>query len=188
MKVLVLADIDDLRWKGGAGAADAVLSCGDVADSVILGAAEAWGCAHIFAVKGNHDGAAPFPAPIVDVHLRVRALGGLTLGGFHGAWKYKPRGHFLYEQDDVARLLAGMPPVDVFLAHNSPRGIHDKDDLVHVGFDAFHDYIRRARPRLLLHGHHHRAVESLVEGTRILGVHGHTVVELGPGSAAPSPA
>jgi len=36
MRFLVLTDIDDLRWKRGAHEADAVLSCGDVADEAIL--------------------------------------------------------------------------------------------------------------------------------------------------------
>ena len=175
--VLVLADIDDLRWKGGAHEVDAVLSCGDVADEVILGAAEACGGVPVFAVKGNHDRNVPFAAPIRNVHLRVERLGGLTVGGFQGCWRYKPRGHYLYSQEEVALALERFPPVDVFLAHNSPRGTHDRDDMVHVGFDAFTAYIARARPRLLVHGHQHINRETQVGTTRVVGVHGHRVVE-----------
>jgi hypothetical protein len=40
MNLLILADIDDLHWKSGAGQADLVISCGDVADQVILKAAK----------------------------------------------------------------------------------------------------------------------------------------------------
>ena len=47
------------HWKHGAGQADLVVSCGDVADQVILEAAEAYSCKTIFAVKGNHDPAHP---------------------------------------------------------------------------------------------------------------------------------
>ena len=36
MKLLVLADIDDLGWRGGRGRADALLALGDMADTVIL--------------------------------------------------------------------------------------------------------------------------------------------------------
>jgi hypothetical protein len=42
MKMLVLADIDDLHWQGGIGRADVLLALGDMADTVILEAAEAW--------------------------------------------------------------------------------------------------------------------------------------------------
>ena len=42
MRILVIADIDDLRWKGGSGHADMLISCGDVSDPVILDAAAAF--------------------------------------------------------------------------------------------------------------------------------------------------
>ena len=178
MRFLVLADIDDLRWKGGAHRVDAVLSCGDVADEVILEAAEACGRPPVFAVKGNHDRHMPFAGSICDVHLQVRRLGELTIAGFQGCWAYKPRGHYLYGQLDVAYMLEHVPPVDVFVAHNSPAGIHDRPDQVHLGFDAFNAYIARARPRLFVHGHQHRALETRVGETRVISVQGHTTVEL----------
>lgn len=39
MPLLVIADIEDLRWKHGVGEADILLSCGDVSDHVIMEAA-----------------------------------------------------------------------------------------------------------------------------------------------------
>ena len=63
MKMLVLADIDDLDWRGERGRADVLLSLGDIADAVILQAAEAWQCPIVLAVKGDHDSDAPFPSP-----------------------------------------------------------------------------------------------------------------------------
>lgn len=49
--------------------------------------------------------------------LRAPRLG----GGANGSWRYNPRGHFLYEQDEVRGLVGAFPPVDMFLAHNSLR-------------------------------------------------------------------
>ena len=49
MRILALADINDFNWKHGAGQADLVVSSGDVADQVILEAAEAYSCKTIFA-------------------------------------------------------------------------------------------------------------------------------------------
>ncbi|MFW6164294.1 MAG: metallophosphoesterase family protein [Planctomycetota bacterium] len=178
MRCLVLADMDDLRWRGGRHEVDAVLACGDVADAAIVGAAEACGGVPALAVKGNHDRHIEFVAPIRDVHRRVERLGELTVGGFQGCWQYKPRGHYLYSQEEVAAALERFPPVDIFLAHNSPRGVHDRDDLVHIGFDAFAAYIARARPRLFLHGHQHVNRETQVGATRVVGVYGHRTVEL----------
>lgn len=178
MRLLVIADIDDLKWQGGSGNADLLISCGDISDPVILGAAEAYQCTRILAVKGNHDSQSPFPTPIVGLHLSVREHLGISFGGFNGSWKYKPRGHFLYEQDETTALLKDFPHVDVFISHNSPRGIHDKEDEIHTGFDALSEYIRRQKPKVLIHGHQHVDSETNVDGTRVIGVYGHRMVEI----------
>lgn len=178
MKILVLADIDDFHWHGPAGRADCLLALGDMADAVILEAASAWQCPAVFAVKGNHDGDALFPAPIVDLHLRTAELGGMSFGGLNGCWQYKPRGHFLYYQEEADAFLAGFPSVDIFISHNSPRGVHDRDDGVHTGFAALNSYIERAKPGLLLHGHQHLERETRVGETRVIGVYGWKAIEL----------
>jgi Icc-related predicted phosphoesterase len=178
VKFLVLADIDDFRWKHGPGRADAVLSCGDVPDAVISEAARAHGNPPVFAVKGNHDPFEEFLHPIVDLHLQIRECGGLRFGGLCGSWRYKPVGHYLYDQDEVDFLMAGFPEVDIFLSHNSPRGIHDRDDGVHIGFEALTAYIERTGPRLLVHGHQHLNQETQSGKTRIVGVHGYKMIEI----------
>ena len=178
MKILAIADIDALSWKGGSGQADLLISCGDVSDPVILAAAEAYQCSQIYAVKGNHDFPAPFPPPIIDLHLHIESCGGMAFGGFNGSWKYKSRGHYLYEQAEAMDLLKGFPSVDIFIAHNSPRGIHDKEDGIHAGFDALRSYIQSAKPRLLIHGHQHLNIETQFAETKVLGVYGHIVIEV----------
>jgi Icc-related predicted phosphoesterase len=178
MRLLILADIDDLHWRNGTGQADIVVALGDTAESLILEAAKAFGDRTILAVKGNHDAPAPFPEGITDLHLTTVQFGGLTFGGFNGSWKYKPRGHFLYEQSEATALIKQMPAVDVFVSHNSPRHIHDKEDETHYGFEALNVYITRHQPRLLLHGHQHVNQETNLGGTRIVGVYGHRIVEL----------
>jgi Icc-related predicted phosphoesterase len=70
------------------------------------------------------------------------------------------------------------PPVDVFVAHNSPRGIHDRDDDVHFGFEAFVAYIQRAKPRLFIHGHQHVNRQTQVRDTTVIGVYGFRRLEL----------
>ena len=178
MNLLVIADDDAFAKTPMNEHADVLISCGDMADPVILKAAQATQCSRIFAVKGNHDGAAPFPPPILDLHLRTETFGGLTFGGFRGSWKYKPRGHFLYEQDEVKSLLAAFPPVDVFVAHNSPRHIHDRDDEVHLGFEAFVGYIQRVQPQYFFHGHQHINKETKIGKTRVIGVFGLNKFEI----------
>ena len=178
MNILILADIDDLRWTAGTGKVDLVLALGDTVDCLILEAAAAYQCNRIYAVKGNHDPATPFPKPIVDLDIQTVEFGGLTFGGLSGSWKYKPAGHFLYEQEEVDDLLAGFPKVDVFISHNSPLSIHDKPDGIHTGFSALLAYVQRQQPHLLIHGHQHRNIETMVGRTRVLGVYGHQVIEI----------
>lgn len=178
MRVLVLADIDDLHWRGGTGQVDLILSLGDVADGLIVEAAKAYGSPPVFAVKGNHDAPTPFPEGITDLHLRTVEFGGLTFGGLNGSWKYKPRGHFLYEQNEATSLLKDFPRVDVFVSHNSPRHIHDREDETHFGFETLNSFIAKHRPRLLLHGHQHINRETMVGPTRVIGVYGHTILEI----------
>jgi len=177
MKFLVLADMDDLWWEHGEGQADVLIACGDLSDDVIRGAAEDFHCKRIFAVKGNHDGIESFPSPIHDLHLNVVEYGGLTFGGLNGSWKYKPRGPFLYEQEEIAAALASFPPVDVFVSHNSPRGIHDKEDGAHYGFDGLLAYIERAKPKLVFHGHQHANMETQIGPTRVIGVYGNRLID-----------
>ena len=153
--------------------ADVLVACGDLADSTILQISKTTKCSWICAVKGNHDSSATFQPPIVDLHLAVHEHNGLRFGGFNGSWKYKPRGHYLYDQSEVQHLLRDFPEVDVFVSHNSPRHVHDRDDEVHFGFEAYLDYIQRVQPRLFLHGHQHVNQETLLGRTRVLGVYGH---------------
>lgn len=178
MNLLILADMDDLHWRGGDGNADAIVACGDLSDSLILEAASAYRCERIMAVKGNHDSAGPFPSPIVDLHLKTVEVDGMVFGGLNGSWKYKQRGHYLYEQDEAGRMLAGFPGVDVLVCHNSPLGIHDKPDEIHTGFDALREYIDRHQPNLVVHGHQHVNRETQCGATCVMGVYGHRLLEL----------
>lgn len=178
MKILVIADIDEFHWEQGPGQADILVSCGDVVDQVILEAAEAYGCQTIFSVKGNHDSNVPFPDPIIDLHKQTAEHRGLLFGGLNGSWRYKPRGAIMYDQKEIFDLLSEFPRVDVFISHNSPKGIHDKNDEVHIGFDALHDYITNRKPRLLIHGHQHVDAETKIHQTRVIGIYGHKMIEV----------
>src|SRR5881397_240593 len=143
--LLAIADDDEVEHQVPDTPADILVCCGDLADFVILRVAQKCKCRHILAVKGNHDSSSKFPEPIHDLHLRTFEFGGFSFWGFCGSWKYKPRGNFLFEQQEVESLLSSFPRVDIFVAHNSPRLTHDRDDDVHIGFAAFNTYITKAR-------------------------------------------
>jgi uncharacterized protein len=180
MLVLIIADDDGLvsSCEKTQEHVDLLISCGDLADHTILETADRYHCSKILAVKGNHDSTGDFQPPICDLHLNAVEVGGFKFGGFAGAWKYKPKGNFLFEQQEVNSMLSWFPRVDVFVAHNSPRHIHDRDDDVHLGFDAFNSYIRRTNPQLLLHGHQHISTETVVGETHVVGTYGTRLITL----------
>jgi Icc-related predicted phosphoesterase len=178
MNLLIIADDEFVGRRVPDCQVDLLVSCGDLPDDVILEVAARCHCREIFAVKGNHDSSAPFRSPIRDMHLATLQFRGVTFGGFCGSWKYKPRGNYLFEQSEVEKALDGFPRVDVFVAHNSPRLVHDRDDEVHIGFAAFSNYLTTARPRFFLHGHQHHDVETLVGQTQVIGTYGHRFLVL----------
>ncbi len=178
MTILVISDDEGVADAVPDSRCDLLVSCGDLYDQTILKVAKQVGCSRILAVKGNHDTAIPFNPRITDLHLKTVVVDGLTFGGFCGSWKYKPKGHFLFDQDEVSTALSAFPPVDVFVAHNSPLGIHDREDGVHVGFAAFTTYISNHQPKVFLHGHQHRNQMSTHGGTRMFGVFGHRTLVL----------
>ena len=179
MPALIIADTEFPLADVPTTSFDVLLSCGDLPDGFILRVAAHCSCKGIFAVRGNHDTAAPFPAPILDLHLRARQFGGMSFAGFAGCVRYKPRGHYLYEQEEVESSLASFPAVDVFVTHNSPLGIHDDPhDEAHEGFRAFGGYVERCRPRFLLHGHQHTNRQTLAGRSWVVGVYGWRSLDL----------
>jgi Icc-related predicted phosphoesterase len=176
MNLIVLADDESLGLGIPDCSTDVLVSCGDLPDFLILEVAKRCHCREILAVKGNHDSSGAFPAPIRDLHLSRFQFRGITFGGFCGAWKYKPRVNYLFEDCEVEQSLANFPSVDVFIAHNSPRLVHDREDDVHMGFSAFNRYIERGKPKFFLHGHQHENVESMIGSTRVIGTYGHRML------------
>ena len=178
MKLAIIADEDSFLRDLDAEPVDLLISCGDISDRVILDCAKRLNASRIFAVKGNHDSSGVFQSPVTDLHLNIVTAGGVRFAGFQGSWKYKPRGNYLYEKDEVRAFISAFPDVDIFVAHNSPRHVHDRDDDVHIGFEAFNDYIARSSPRLFIHGHQRVNAETTIGDARVLGVFGFQVLEL----------
>jgi metallophosphoesterase superfamily enzyme len=157
---------------------DLLIGLGDLYDVTLEKAIDLYAPEHVLAIRGNHDVATPFPKPTIDLHCCVTERYGLRFGGFAGSWQYKRQGNHMYTQEQMHDLMADFPAVDVFIAHNSPRGIHERDAGIHQGFDAFLDYIDRIQPRYFLHGHQHCKTISYRGETCIMGVYGEKEINL----------
>jgi Icc-related predicted phosphoesterase len=124
-------------------------------------------------VYGNHDsGNYMEELGIWDMHLKVWDFNGLRFGGFQGCVRYKadPTA-IMYTQEEAETMMAGFPPVDVFLAHCPPFGINDEEEIAHQGFKALRNYIDQSSPRVLMHGHTYPTEDTVVTQ------HGHTRIE-----------
>jgi Icc-related predicted phosphoesterase len=178
MTLLAIADDDFQIGKSNQASPDVLISLGDLDDAAIARAIEHYHPCTTLAVRGNHDSNAPFPSGIIDLHLSLHVINGIRFGGFAGSWRYKPCGHHLYDQEEVSHLLRNFPAVDVFVAHNSPFGVHQRDSGVHQGFHGFLDYIHRAKPKLFLHGHQHLDRTTTLGETSVVGVFGERLMQL----------
>lgn len=119
---------------------------------------------------------------IINAHLAVTTLCGVRIGGFEGSHRYKTHPYAkMYYQDEVTKLMKDFSPVDIFIAHSPPRGIHDEPDDIHCGFDALREYIERAKPRHFFHGHTYPRKDQLVPSlgdTKIVYVSGDMLFNL----------
>ena len=117
----------------------------------------------------------------------------LLIAGVSGSRKYN-NGLNQYSEGEMKRRLIGMIPsllwnklrygryLDIFLTHASPRGIHDKEDPCHVGFECFNWFIKKFSPVYLVHGHIHlydirdrRVTES--GATTVVNAYAHCLIE-----------
>ncbi|MCS6993469.1 MAG: metallophosphoesterase [Anaerolineales bacterium] len=121
-------------------------------------------------VPGNHDPEySHHPASRVaggdNVDGEVVYAKGLLVTGLGGCIRYQSHTPNQYSQWEMyLRAYALLPkillqklryrrPLDLFIAHSPPAGIHDDDDPAHQGMRALNFLIRWARPRYFLHGH-----------------------------------
>ncbi len=61
--------------------------------------------------------------------------------------------------------------MDIFVEHNSPRFIHEREEEVHVEIYAFVRHLLRAQAEALIHGHQHVNTETQRGETRVIGIY-----------------
>ncbi|MFP4151867.1 MAG: metallophosphoesterase [Alkalispirochaeta sp.] len=125
---------------------------------------------------------------------RVRAVQGLLIAGLGGSMRYNEGEHQFTEFQMYLRMLRLVPKLlfnrifrgrylDILLTHASPRGIHDKEDLCHLGFRSMLWFMRVFKPRYLLHGHIHLYDLNAQRVTRygrteVINVYDHYVLDV----------
>lgn len=131
-------------------------------------------------VLGNHDHfsspqalEAPYNAArfdnctgAIDMGFKSRVESGLIVVGLPGSMRYN-KGDNQYTDMQMRLAIFKLIPrllynrlrygryLDVALTHSPPLGIHDKKDLCHTGYKSFLWFMRKFKPRYLIHGHIH---------------------------------
>ena len=196
MKILAIADEEspalwDHYMPGRLDGYDLILSCGDLkADYLTF--LVTMGHARLLYVHGNHDGSYEVKPPegcdCIDDQLVV--YNGVRILGLGGCLRYHD-GPYQYTEKAMRRRIARLRfalrragGVDIVITHAPPRGLGDREDPAHMGFEALRDLIDRWHPSYLLHGHVHLRYdhslprEQVYGDTRIINVSERFVLEI----------
>ncbi|MBN1310038.1 MAG: metallophosphoesterase family protein [Anaerolineae bacterium] len=159
-------------------------------------------------VHGNHDkptqtanrGTLDAPGGCISLDGRCMSIerqdndSPLLLAGLGGSMSYNRKTPHQYTEIEMrARALKLLPSLmanrarygralDILVTHSPPFGIHDGEDLPHIGFKVFLSLMRTFKPRYLLHGHTHIYRLNTVsttnyEHTKVTNVYPSTLIE-----------
>ncbi|HPO03737.1 MAG TPA: metallophosphoesterase [Treponemataceae bacterium] len=120
---------------------------------------------------------------------------GLLIAGVSGSLNYN-NGLNQYSDAQMKRKLLKLFPallynrikygrwLDILVTHASPAGIHDKPDPCHQGFSSFLWFMKKFRPRWLIHGHIHLydlqdIRVSSFEQTTVINAYSHFILDTG---------
>jgi Icc-related predicted phosphoesterase len=208
MKILAVSDKEDPlihspRVGERFGDVDLVVGCGDLQYTYMEYIATMLSQPCLY-VHGNHDREQHLsngqvlkePGGWTNIDGRTIKIKGLILGGLEGSRRYQPFKPYQYSEADMTfkiwRMAASMfihrifdgRYLDILITHAAPCGIHDEEDVCHRGFTTFLRFMRRFRPRYLLHGHIHNhrvsGAQTQYVDTTVINVYPYQVIEIGP--------
>jgi Icc-related predicted phosphoesterase len=110
---------------------------------------------------------------------KVKYEEGVIIAGLGGCMRYSRDENQYTEFQMKLEMLKLMPALffnrifrkrylDILLTHAAPRGIHDKEDRCHLGFNCFLWFMKVFKPRYLIHGHIHLYDLSEVRTTKYM--------------------
>jgi Icc-related predicted phosphoesterase len=181
---------------------DLVISCGDLPNSYLEFIVTVLN-KPLFYVFGNHHRNTIYtekgkktggPEGCINIDDRIVEYKGLLIGGLEGSMRYSP-GEHQYSDFEMCMKINRMKPrlyynkifkkkyIDILVTHAPPLGIHDGEDLCHRGFKCFNSFIKRFRPKYLVHGHIHYYGPDYewmtgVNGTKVVNAYGFQILEV----------
>lgn len=186
MKLLILADlhyVDYYEWqkflKIDKSSFDAILLLGDIDIMFLKSLKGNFPNDIMLGVLGNHDNFGDLEYfDIINIHGRTLDMGNLSIVGVEGCLKYKQENAPLHSQEEISNMLDKISAKDILMSHNSPYGVHDKEDLAHSGYIGVSEYIKNNKPKCCIHGHQHKNIITEYEGVMVIGVYGGVILDV----------
>jgi len=102
----------------------------------------------------------------IHIGSKVQKGEGLILAGLGGSMRYNTGDNQFTDFQMYMEIIKIIPRLlinrlihgrylDILLTHAPPCGVHDKQDKCHQGFKAFLWFMKRFKPKYLVHGHIH---------------------------------
>ena len=123
----------------------------------------------------------------------VKYINGLIIAGLGGSIRYNNGYNQFTDAEMFLQILKLIPKLlwnrivygrylDILLTHAPPWGIHDKKDRCHRGFKSFLWFMRKFKPKYLIHGHIHLYDRNCPRVTRygdtkVINVYGHFTID-----------
>lgn len=119
----------------------------------------------LYYVAGNHDKrfVENPPEGCICIDDRVVVYKGLRILGLGGSMRYKD-GPYMYTEKEMKRRINNIKlkgkikrhkGVDILVTHAAAKGYGDMNDLPHLGFECFNEFLEKYKPKYMLHGHVH---------------------------------
>ncbi|MBP1309196.1 Icc-related predicted phosphoesterase [Paenibacillus sp. 1182] len=185
MKILILSDLQGIEYREwmrfmqlDTSQFDVVFFLGDIDHMELSAIVTKFSSKQQIGVLGNHDYYGDLEAyGITNVHGNRISFMDQTIVGLEGSIKYKKERAPMFTQEEALKICEELPEANIVIAHNSPKGIHDKEDLAHEGFLGLERYIREKRPTFVFHGHQHVNKVSRLHHTWVVSVYGGIIFD-----------
>lgn len=114
-------------------------------------------------VRGNHDDKYEKypPEGCTCIEDRIYKFNGIRILGLGGSHRYKP-GLNQYTELQMVRRVSKLfwkikfnRGFDILVTHSPAKGVHDGEDMCHLGFQVFNRLIEKYHPKYFVHGHVH---------------------------------
>ena len=134
----------------------------------------------IYGVLGNHDEYGMLERyGITQLDEKEVNIDGVLITGLSGSSRYKPDDKPMLTQKESVYLAKRLHYAEIFISHDSAYGLYGaKSDKAHCGLKGISRYIKKYKPIINLHGHHHENSIKKYKKTTDICIFGCSVIEI----------